>query len=992
MSVKELIERCVDHLQSNDNESTVLEDFNSFQELSNGLHKSDVNLLQIVECLEPQLTDVNVKNRVSGVCLFAQLLHRISQNQLNLEELSFLITFCADRLKDQHLVIPYVIRSLVTLTSYSLIPKGCSTILFKALFQDIQTQTFGQSTRQGIYIILSNLVYKCLDELQEVAADFILGFIQAMDGEKDPRSLMILFKTIPFILKTFRIGHLAEEFFEVISCYFPIDFSPPSNNPHGVTKEDLILTLRNCLAATPVFGPFCLPLLIEKLDSSIIDAKIDALQTLNTCCETYDIIEIRKYFTSIWSSIRREIFLGANENVETEALAALTALIKSSTKSVMKADGMSILDEFLEEICSECQKYLCEPELKLMHPSARILQAAAHSSDLACQKVLLMVIPLLMQQYNLRAQLNKRKIILDILNAFLIVCRIRRVSQNSQVSTEIASVVNLYMTLLSSDEEIFCESAIIGFDIMLQVPDLLSSAACNLLIKHFLAIALTHPSKNIRNRNSLTLRTVATLHTDKAESQILPKLFAEIATDNCESTYHNALAAVTAISVHDSVARNIIPVLIKHLNSLLDCNENQLIVDRLPHAVSCLNEVIKNKPKHNETSYLCDLIIVPLINKEMIKKLSAFKEHNVISQLSSVFGEITKDLPISKTRDLLENILFPVLFSYLNSESHATIQMINSMICSAPSEAFGQDIKKVILQLDKLINDSSNETVLFLVQMIASIVNKCQEGLCLDDILNILMESINSLLVREGNCESKGLVMLTWLTKALVLRGHPSMEKWISRYIQLLSEDRLGQEAANGFEVITSSDAVLTVERHAIVRIMYRQRFYQTTISKLMNAFNATETNEIKSNHLIAILHQLQHLPQQVLFEEINSLIPLLSKGLISYENINLLLTTLTTLKNLINTFPLSLTTHITTLIPHFLRIAQNGSTLKIRMAALHCLNASCEQPTYIILPLKSDVVKGLTQCLGDKKRLVRQVAVITRGNWFLVGAPGGSK
>jgi DNA repair/transcription protein MET18/MMS19 len=34
-------------------------------------------------------------------------------------------------------------------------------------------------------------------------ADFVFGFIQAMDGEKDPRILMITFTLIPLIIKEF---------------------------------------------------------------------------------------------------------------------------------------------------------------------------------------------------------------------------------------------------------------------------------------------------------------------------------------------------------------------------------------------------------------------------------------------------------------------------------------------------------------------------------------------------------------------------------------------------------------------------------------------------------------------------------------------------------------------------------------------------------------------------------------------------------------------
>ncbi len=45
-----------------------------------------------------------------------------------------------------------------------------------------------------------------------------------------------------------------EELFEVTACYFPIDFRPAPNDPHGITQEELIQGLRACLSATPKFA------------------------------------------------------------------------------------------------------------------------------------------------------------------------------------------------------------------------------------------------------------------------------------------------------------------------------------------------------------------------------------------------------------------------------------------------------------------------------------------------------------------------------------------------------------------------------------------------------------------------------------------------------------------------------------------------------------------------------------------------------------------
>ena len=59
-----------------------------------------------------------------------------------------------------------------------------------------------------------------------------------------------------------------------MSCYFPIDFSPPRGGSMEVTKEDLVLGLRKSLATSEMFAPLAMPLFIEKLDSDLQVSKI----------------------------------------------------------------------------------------------------------------------------------------------------------------------------------------------------------------------------------------------------------------------------------------------------------------------------------------------------------------------------------------------------------------------------------------------------------------------------------------------------------------------------------------------------------------------------------------------------------------------------------------------------------------------------------------------------------------------------------------------
>lgn len=116
--------------------------------------------------------------------------------------------------------------------------------------------------------------------MKSMGPDFVYGFISAMDGERDPRNLLFLFAFLPTFLTHIPLGHLVDEMFEVISCYYPIDFHPSPDDPEAVSRQDLAEELGPCLCAVPEFGEQCLILLIDKLDSSLRTAKMDSMKLL----------------------------------------------------------------------------------------------------------------------------------------------------------------------------------------------------------------------------------------------------------------------------------------------------------------------------------------------------------------------------------------------------------------------------------------------------------------------------------------------------------------------------------------------------------------------------------------------------------------------------------------------------------------------------------------------------------------------------------------
>lgn len=113
-----------------------------------------------------------------------------------------------------------------------------------------------------------------------MGADWIYGVINAIEGERDPRNLLFIFKFMPQFIQNHPLFHLTEETFEVFAVYFPVDFTPAKSDPSTITRDLLAEHLENCLCAIPDFLDSCIELVLEKISSELKTAKTDCFKLL----------------------------------------------------------------------------------------------------------------------------------------------------------------------------------------------------------------------------------------------------------------------------------------------------------------------------------------------------------------------------------------------------------------------------------------------------------------------------------------------------------------------------------------------------------------------------------------------------------------------------------------------------------------------------------------------------------------------------------------
>lgn len=992
-----------------------------------GLKSGKFKILDVVESLGSCLTSTEPRTRARGVQLLSQTLQQC-YSLLTEKEVQVLTVFYENRLKDHHLLAPPVLQGLKALSMSQVLPKGLAVSILKALFQEVHVQSLMQIDRHSVYSIISNFMESREEELKGLGSDFTYGFIQAMDGEKDPRNLLLAFKLArDIIVKKFAMGPFVEEFFEVTSCYFPIDFSPPTSDPHGITQEELVLSLRAVLTATTQFAEFFLPLLIEKLDSDMQSAKLDSLQTLTACCSCYGQKELMEYLPSLWSNIRREVFQTDSKKIESEALSALQTLTSCLSRSVIEAGSEDVLDSFLGTILQDCRHHLCEPDMKLVWPSTKLLQASASASHRAYHKITAAVLPLLLEEYSRHTQSSQRRTILEMLHGFIKLQQkwLQDMEDENALAEQKESLCILVFSALT---DCSVHLQLVGIKTLASLgmqQGLLSLDDVQLAVSHLNRLILEEDDPQSCSAAIEVAASLSAIYPSAFVTNMVPVLLKEIHIESMETEEKESLSqskklinsqrslrTLAAISTHLSILKETVPILVQHLQqahqgSSLDAEDVITTCHSLQIIAEHCRESVESNWYYFESAVRCLLALALQHAVQDSGSFSVLNEEQVLSSMVPIISTTCAHLePLLAAQSILEVVaLFlngDVSFLSENNiphqfqpfktedpEGHQSrlIVLLMAFICSLPRTFAVPEQERLQNKLVELCCSCLHPfTYISAAKCFASLINKSPAGEPLDAVLqSTLRRTEQGLAQNAGRVQS--FTLLLWVTKALILRYHPLAEKLTNKLLELLADPELGPLTADGFFLLmTDSPDILNKTTHADVRIMYRQRFFTENVPKLVQGFHLAPEDK-KSNYLKALSHVLNSIPKQVLMTELPTLLSLLMEALHCPDQV-VQLSTLRCLHPLLMDASQVMSVYAETLVTKLLALTASPA-MKIRIAALQCIHALTQLPNHVVVPYRARVIRALAKPLDDKKRLVRKEAVTARGEWFLLGAPG---
>uniref|UniRef100_H3CGH5 MMS19 nucleotide excision repair protein n=1 Tax=Tetraodon nigroviridis TaxID=99883 RepID=H3CGH5_TETNG len=1009
------------------------------KDTATGVKEGQFTILQLVEALSQSLTSSQPPTRARGVRLLSDVLGECYA-VFTEAELKVLITFYENRLKDHYVVIPPVLQGLRALTKCRVLPPGSAVAMLRAVFQDVHVQSLMLAERACVYSMLLNLMETREAELKGLGADFVFGFVQSMDGERDPRNLLLAFQVAKNIIQRgYELGGFTEEMFEVTSCYFPIDFTPPPNDPHGITKEQLVVTLRDVLVGTPKFAEFLLPLIIEKLDSDVQSAKLDSLQTLTACVSQYEHKDLAEFLEGLWASLRREVFQTASEKIESASLAAVTALASCLSRSVLKSDSEDSLRSFLDLVLRDCRHHLSEPDLKLVWPSAKLLQAACGGSNRAAHTITAAVMPLLSEQYHSRTQCSHRRTLLEVVQKFIESVKLCQSPENESIDESLflafrPSLCSMAFSALVESNASLQITATSVLTLLARQTGLLLDSDVELAVDHLTRLLLTEDDDRVSLAVVECVGALAELHPATFITKLLPRLKMEIFSEEMdqdnntvvsEQSSHHALrrrcmSALAVSSTQASVVLESTPVLLEVLSSA-HTGSARFSVDEVAMACRCLQRIAEGAQDTEETGRCFHDAVIPrllcLALQAALRGEGASDPHSplleeavlcaVVSVISTACSRLQPSLAGQTASRVVSLFLdgdvsflpdnsFPSHLQLLKEESGDSwrrsqlVCLLMACVCALPRSVEVPQIERLLSQLEETSCTCSHQlSYTSAAKCFAGLVNKRPAGDSLDGLIRGTMTRVcRELDSASSPLRTQAFTLIIWVAKALLVRYHPLSSTLTDKLFSLLNDDQLGLLAADGLSLLMADSVdVLNRSCHADVRIMYRQRFFSENSAKLVQGFTEAP-GEKKPNYLKALSNIVNKLPKQVQVTELPALLSLLLEAL-SCPDQGVQLSTLSCLQPVLVEPPPAVIQQLEALFSRLLTLTCSPS-MNIRIASLRCIDAISHFPVHEVLPFRARVLRALAQPLDDRKRLVRREAVQARAEWFLLGSPGG--
>ncbi|KAH9257780.1 hypothetical protein BASA81_003798 [Batrachochytrium salamandrivorans] len=380
------------------------------------LHRlvSQQGVLSLVEKLGQYLISDDTALRVRSTALLCECVCALedSSAKLSTNQLETLLEFFLNRYKTDWESAMACLRGIRALLLRKSVDKTELFAQNKLKFGNIALAVLTDHDVTELVQTLRALVFEiCLvlaTDFRNVAFGgenwFGLGFQSAMEGERDPRCLLVCLRVLGAILvEAPPSWSVVEDAFELINVYFPITFQPPPNDPFGITHTDLVDALNQCFVANEQMVICALPMALERIKISSEEtsmgalAKVESLRLVSLCCTKYNgEVVLAQHLQELRDSLVGLVMNPDEPELAGEALQVITLITRSLSARGRANPRDGLWDTFTLQILRVCGQSL-EASMDSMSAqgASKVICAVGLASTFAFEMVMRGILPLL---------------------------------------------------------------------------------------------------------------------------------------------------------------------------------------------------------------------------------------------------------------------------------------------------------------------------------------------------------------------------------------------------------------------------------------------------------------------------------------------------------------------------------------------------------------------------------------------------------------------
>jgi hypothetical protein len=1007
------------------------------------LLSSQIQFVDVVTSAGTYLTSENTEKRIGGIVLLCEVLRRCGTG-LNLSHTTCvnLLTFFQSRLENDYdcaLACLRGIELILTIHSITANLNNGTTLqeTAKVVLGTHPVQSLAQPLRMVIFQIATYLVKFHPEQLTSAATNndpkwFSTYFRNAMEGEKDPRCLLVCLECAGFILKNPLLGgeEWVEDIFDVVSMYFPVTFQPPPGDPYGITHDGLVNALNSVFQAHPRMADCVIPMILERLrmtSTEASEARVESLHALTANIPYFREQGLAPYVNDIRSILMGLILSPDDSELVVEATECLKTMVRvlAPSDAVVHVEDSPMWNLFVITAIKSClEAFRTAIDSMAARGAGQIMIAIADAHGKGLSSVLAYTIPTLIGTEITTITTTTTDFIPPLSPSGLTTNNVNR----RIVSLDI--LIKLLQCLHSDVAYVADANPIRPYILpLLQCFTAQLSFAHSV---HFISDELSIGVLAMEGLHALLTRSKLPI-LDEQQSQFIYKMVKDIFLDalqegSSNKTANIVLACIACLRSQPEIALYALEesvVVPKWTSKHLAATAALCTTTTLPSTVSLIiTSILKQQLQftmtntvENQQYYLqtlCTLLssltpaqAVVVINQNIMPNQELF---NFL--FSSDCSTTTNDL-----QQIASELLF-VIQTKADEESNfiLTRKIEELLLLTTTTVTIGPREESVLLGSRRGACLTPLQTCLKLCSLqhnsgraLASIVNKLPD----DDQFNHIVDQILLILSEKQDVEK-----LAWVQKALLMRSHDKSTQLGEMVVrQILSIDNnvngdmmMAWSAANSLELLMRSHEY-GLDKTSFARIspVYRQRVFETMFPILSNNNNATT-----GPRFMALANLIAGTPISVLmkFPDSEQLITIIVRCMtestkLSIDHPFMVSFKLATLRALslfigdgkgvsststsISTSTITTTTTLDLLIPHLSSIITFLLTctlpplpMESRITALESL-----QLLPVILPYhrvhmyKAQVSKHLSKgALDDDKKLVRTKAVECRVKW----------